>query len=120
MNKNKNILLSVAAGVGIAVSFTLIGMSVGMATSEAHVPVKIAECTVEDHKLASFTRERQIGDSIESKIKMKTRILSDIGSLRADRNALKFDIEQAEHKLARLKLEARAAERRALVARGEE
>lgn len=112
MNKKK-ILLLTAAGVAIAVSFSLIGMSAGISIASSDYAKRPANCTVKDQELANFTRAREIDQNLEAKIDQKARILGEIGSMRAEKKALAFDIEQQEAELLQVSVDLER-QRRAL------
>jgi hypothetical protein len=116
----KKILALTAAGVAIAVSFTLIGMSMGISAADSEYAKLPPACTVDDQELASFRRAREIDQQLEKKIDMKVRILADVGQLKTKKQELAFEIERKESKLLLLKVETTRLERAIAARKAEE
>jgi hypothetical protein len=112
----KKILALTAAGVAIAVSFTLIGMSMGISAADSEYAKQPPVCTVEDQQLANFRRAREIDQQLEEKIDMKVRILADVGQMKAKKKELAFEIEQKEAELLRISVDLER-QKRAMAAR---
>lgn len=107
MNTKTMVLAAAALALGAAVPSLLGGYVWGVADTEV-----LTKCTVEDKELALHERGKVIDAELEKKIDLKTRILSDVGYLKATKQELTHEIQQLDAERLRLSVKLAELQRR--------